>query len=110
MFDSEFLHACAAGDVAAVERYLAADPALVTARDDGSRTGLHHGHRHPDVVRVLLAHGADPNARETGDNATAVPRAAANGASDSLRRLRDAGADVHRRGDLHEGEVIGWAS
>jgi ankyrin repeat protein len=105
-----FFEACAAGDVAALETYLGDDPTLATSCDAGGRTGLHHGHRHPDVVRVLLAHDADPDARETGDNVTPLHLAAASGAIDSVRLLLDAGADVHGSGDLHEGDVIGWAA
>ena len=68
--------ACAAGDVAALTALLADAPALVGARDAGGRTGLHHAHRHADAVRVLLDNGADPNARERGDNVTPLHLAA----------------------------------
>jgi ankyrin repeat protein len=104
-----FLHACAAGDVAALETQLAADPTLVSARDAGGRTGLHLAVRHPDAVRRLLAHGADANARERGDNVTPLHLAAANGVLESVALLLEAGADVHGAGDAHEGGVIGWA-
>lgn len=105
-----FFQACAAGDVAALTACLADDPTLVALRDAGGRTGLHHAHRHSDAVRVLLASGADPNARESGDNVTPLHLAAANGALDSVRLLLDAGADVHGTGDVHHGDVIGWAA
>jgi catechol 2,3-dioxygenase-like lactoylglutathione lyase family enzyme len=36
--------------------------------------------------------------------------AAAQGALDSVRVLLDHGADVHGPGDLHQGDVIGWAT
>jgi hypothetical protein len=61
-------------------------------------------------VRALLAAGADPNERETGDNATPLHFAAATGQLDIVRALLDAGADVHGHGDLHDGGVIGWAA
>ena len=105
-----FFQACAAGDVAALETCLAAEPALVTSRDAGGRTGLHVAVRHPDVMRLLLARGADPDAREDGDNVTPLHLAAAHGLLESVRVLLDAGADVHGSGDLHEGDVIGWAA
>lgn len=105
-----FFRACATGDVPAVRDLLAADGALVRARTGQGQTGLHLAHRHPDVVALLLEHGADPNAREQGDNVTPLHLAAANRSLDSVRLLVDAGADVHGEGDLHEGGVIGWAA
>jgi catechol 2,3-dioxygenase-like lactoylglutathione lyase family enzyme len=63
-----------------------------------------------DAVRVLLERGADPNAREQGDNTTPLHWAAALGHVDVVRALLDAGADVQGVGDLHEGDVIGWAT
>lgn len=108
--DDRFFQACVAGDVPAIAARLAADPTLVHARGDGERTALHLAYRHPDIVRLLLAHGADPNAREADDNVTPLHLAAANGVLESVRLLLDAGADVHGSGDLHEGDVIGWAA
>jgi len=61
-------------------------------------------------VRALLASGADPNARDTDDNATPLHVAAARGQIEIVRALLDAGADVHGHGDLHDGDVIGWAA
>jgi len=65
---------------------------------------------HAGVVRLLLDHGADPHAREAGDNTTPLHWAAARGDLDTVRALLDAGADVHGIGDVHELEVIGWAT
>jgi len=108
--DARFFRACAAGEVAALETLLAADPGLVTSRDAGGRTGLHVAVGHPEALRWLLLHGADPNARDSDDNVTPLHLAAANGVLESVRVLLDAGADVHGVGDLHEGDVIGWAA
>lgn len=63
-----------------------------------------------DAVRLLLEQGADPNAREPGDNTTPLHWAAALGHVHVVRALLDAGADVHGVGDLHDGDVIGWAT
>jgi ankyrin repeat protein len=59
---------------------------------------------------LLLEHGADPNAREGGDNAYALHFAAGYGHLETVRALLDAGGDVHGEGDAHEGGVIGWAA
>lgn len=113
---ANFVAACAAGDTEAVRRALERDESLVRAvRPDaphGGWTGLHAAAKagHADLVRLLLAHGADPNAREAGDNTTALHWAAAGGHIDSVRALLDAGADVHGAGDVHLLDVIGWAT
>jgi ankyrin repeat protein/uncharacterized glyoxalase superfamily protein PhnB len=104
-----FMRACRAGDVTVLRALLQAEPALARARVANGSTGLHLAAAHPDALRLLLEHGADPNARDSGDNATALHFAAAAGHTGSVRVLLDAGADVHGHGDLHEGGVIGWA-
>jgi ankyrin repeat protein/catechol 2,3-dioxygenase-like lactoylglutathione lyase family enzyme len=54
----------------------------------------------PDLVRE----------REHGDNTTTLHWAVAKADVDVARALLDAGADVHGFGDLHELDVIGWAT
>src|ERR1041385_6268928 len=73
---------------------------------------LHGAARHGQLDRVkqLLAEGADPNARESGDNTTPLHWAAACADVDIVRALLDAGADVNGFGDVHELDVIGWAT
>jgi ankyrin repeat protein len=61
-------------------------------------------------VRLLLERGADPNARDVGDNALPLHFAAGGGPIDSARLLIEAGSDVRGVGDLHELEAIGWAT
>lgn len=74
------------------------------------------------VVRLLLEHGADPNARtvpgkETGafmrdvrtKGETPLHRAAAYGDADIVRALLDRGADVQAR-DAHGDTPLSWAS
>ncbi|MGH7674284.1 MAG: ankyrin repeat domain-containing protein [Gemmatimonadales bacterium] len=105
-----FFAACAAGDVAALRDLLARDPELVRARNPEGSIGLHLAVRHPDAVRLLLEHGADPNARDTGDNALPLHFAAGGGHLESVRAVLDAGSDVQGAGDLHQLDTIGWAT
>ena len=74
---AEFMRACATGDLDALRELLQRDPALARERLAGGTTGLHVAVRHPDAVRLLIEHGADPNARDIGDNATPLHFAAA---------------------------------
>lgn len=107
---ASFAKACHGGDVDAIRRGLADYPEFVRERIMDGKTALHLAARHPSALRVLLHAGADPNARDVHDNATALHVAAASGEADSVRVLIHAGADVHGAGDVHEGGVIGWAS
>jgi ankyrin repeat protein/catechol 2,3-dioxygenase-like lactoylglutathione lyase family enzyme len=107
---TRFFEACAAGEVATLRALLASEPGLARERTpDGGTTGLHLAIPHLAAVRLLLEHGADPNARDVGDNATPL-HGAGRGGVDVVRALLDAGADVHGFGDLHQLEVIGWAT
>jgi ankyrin repeat protein len=104
-----FFTACRSGDATSLNAMLLAEPLLVRERNAEGSTGLHAAIAQPDCVRLLLQHGADPNARDRGDNASALHFAAALGYVETVRALLDAGADVHGFGDVHQGEVIGWA-
>src|SRR5262245_44501185 len=107
-----FVEACRAGTTDLVRQLLADDPDLAHARDAHGTTGLHaaSARGHIDAVRLLLRHGADPNARDRGDNASPLHFAAGAGHIDVVAALLDAGADVHGHGDVHEADVIGWAT
>jgi ankyrin repeat protein len=111
-----FFDACARGDSDTVGDLLARERRLARIADPrahhGGWTGLHAAARagHARVAQLLLAHGADPNAREAGDNTYPLHWAAALGHLDVVRALLDAGGDVHGVGDVHELEVIGWAT
>jgi ankyrin repeat protein len=105
-----FFAACAAGDVEALRDLLDREPGLTRERNDGGMTALHVAADQPDVLRFLLEHGADPNAREAGDNALPLHFAAGGGHLESVRVLLDAGSDVHGFGDLHAMDVIGWTT
>ena len=107
---ASFFAACEAGTVATLRDLLAREPDLVRERTPSGGTGLHLAVAHLDAVRLLLEHGADPNAREAGDNATPLHFAGGAGGVEVVRALLDAGADVHGVGDAHQLEVIGWAT
>jgi ankyrin repeat protein/uncharacterized glyoxalase superfamily protein PhnB len=112
----DFFGACVRGEVETLKRLLAGDPSLAHAADSRAQhagwTGLHSAarHGHAGAVRVLLEHGANPNAHEAGDNTCALHWAAAHAHIDIVRALLDAGGDVHGVGDVHELDVIGWAT
>src|SRR5262245_56171009 len=67
---ARFFDACAKGDVETLRRLLAGDPSLARAGDPSGQytgwTGLHSAAQggHLEATRLLLQHGADPNARE----------------------------------------------
>ena len=82
---AEYIRACRAGDVEALHELLGKDPGLARERVAGGATGLHLAARSADSVRLLIDHGADPDARDLGDNASPLHVAAANGALDSVR-------------------------
>src|SRR5689334_12178091 len=113
---ARFFEACANGNVESVRDLLAHDATLVRTANPavphGRWTGLHSAaqHGHLEVVRLLLEHGADPNAREAGDNTYPLHWAAANRNIDIVRTLLDAGGDAHGIGDVHELDAIGWAT
>lgn len=105
-----FAAACAAGDLGALGNLLGHDASLARERLEGGTTGLHLAVDHPEAVRLLLQHGADPNARDVGDHALPLHGAAGGGRLESVRILLDAGSDVDGVGDVHRLEVIGWAT
>jgi hypothetical protein len=102
----ELVVAVHVGDVEWVRRLVASDPGLARSPLGGrhrTRTPLHvvadwpgYFPNGPEIARVLLAAGADPNAREPGKpSETPLHWAASNDDADVARVLIDGGADVN---------------
>jgi ankyrin repeat protein len=109
----ELRRAVRAGDVEAIQRLLRNDPALASARlgskDSGTATPLHlvtdwpgYFPNGPQIVRLLIDAGADPNARTTsrgsettspGDE-TPLHYAASSDDADVAEALIEGGADI----------------
>ena len=70
---SAIIEAAARGDLAAVEAELARNPSLARAGNETGDTALHHAakHNHMEVVRALVAAGADVDAVR-GDGARPI--------------------------------------
>ncbi|HYD53003.1 MAG TPA: ankyrin repeat domain-containing protein, partial [Gemmatimonadaceae bacterium] len=110
-----YLDAAGRGDVATVAAMLDTHPELLDARAElpgntGRRTALHYGSGHVEVVRLLLARGANPNVRDDGDDAYPLHFAAERRDLEVIRLLVEHGADTVGDGDMHELSVIGWAT
>jgi uncharacterized protein len=103
---SALVGAIQTGDVALLQKLLTQDPGLASARLGGrlgDRTALHivtdwpgFSPNGPAVVRVLVAAGADPNARPSGKGFAETPLhwAASSDDVEVARALIDVGADI----------------
>jgi uncharacterized protein len=87
--------ACSNGNAGIIERLLKAGVQAISAFRTGE-TPLMVAARsgHTDAAKVLLAHGADVNARATSRGQTALMWAGARGDTAMLKTLLEAGADV----------------
>src|SRR5208282_5846526 len=110
--ESEFITIAAirAGDVATLQRLLANNPGLAASRLGGiakGRTPLHvvadwpgYFPNGPQIVRMLIEAGADPNARDPDVPSSETPLhwAASSDDVDVAKALIDGGADVETPG------------
>jgi ankyrin repeat protein len=111
----EFFAAVEQGDAVKVREFLKKNSAAATAFDNRGETALHLAAQgdHADVVKLLLAAGADPNARSThalGESALHVSarqqrgRSRGRATSNVMRLLIAAGAQINLP-DTREGST-----
>lgn len=103
------------GDAERVGALLAEDSTLLRERRRGQwgdRTPLHLAAErgNAEITALLLAHGAEVNARDEGDNATPLHWAAGEGHLEPVRLLVEAGAELNATDDMHERGPLGWAT
>jgi len=95
------------GDTAALSQLVDGDPSI--ARTDSVMMAA-VDFSHYDMVRWLLARGANVNARaEAQSHQTALHSAAWNGDLEMVRLLVESGADPNARDGQYNGTPLGWA-
>jgi RNA polymerase sigma factor (sigma-70 family) len=108
---SDIFTACSIGDVVGVTRLLDEDPSLIAARLSGGGTPLHvaAGRGENEVAALLIARGADLNARGGESAVTPLHTAAAGGHTDMAKALVTAGADMTLRDGSFGATPAEWA-
>jgi 26S proteasome non-ATPase regulatory subunit 10 len=103
--------AASCGDRAKIKALLKNDPELVSSRDNGGRTPLHHAASwgYKDVAELLLTNKADINAKNNFGQ-TPLHEAASFGHRDVVEFLLDKKADVNAKNNyghtpLYEADV-----
>lgn len=85
-------YAAEAGNVELIKEFLA-DPAFdIERRNIVGSTPLHQATNHPEAIKVLIAAGANLNARDCSGH-TALHKAAKDGRLETMQILLEAGAD-----------------
>ena len=107
--------AAQSGDIDTLRQRLDAHPDLINAlagRGFPKATALHLAalRNQHDAIRLLIARGADLDAREFPDNAAPLHFAAMYGDLETIRLLVEAGADVEGKGDDPGVGILGWAT
>lgn len=101
------LHAAVARGDGAGAAILARDPTTIERRDDNARTPLHVAAfvRRPDLVKLLMAQGADPDALDA-QSYDAVTIAAVNDDEPTLDALLRAGASARLVTSPYDGTAL----
>ncbi|MEO7412196.1 MAG: ankyrin repeat domain-containing protein, partial [Opitutaceae bacterium] len=97
-------HAALNHDLAAVQAFVAAG-AKVDAKNAADATPLLYGAAHSDIVRVLLARGANPNTKSKAGFTPLMVALAVPDSYPAVRQLIDAGAD-QRAGRRADEEIM----
>ncbi len=96
------------GLLAAVERFLSQGGDVETRNADGKTLlAAAAWYSWPKIVRLLLKHGADPNARDLNGQTTL--HHAAGASYDSVKLLLAAGADPKARDGDRKSVLAGWS-
>lgn len=98
---SAFTEACRAGQIDVLKQMLQEDPALVNAGSDGDMPAIIHATcaNQIEVVALLLANGADIEAKDSFYKGPALGFAAWHGYADIAKLLVEHGADVDGMGE-----------
>lgn len=111
--DEQVVEAVQTGDLLTLRAILDKDPEKIRLTGGTWDKPLLHNaawEGHLNIVDELLERGFDVNTRCGSDNAYAMHFAAERGFFEIVKRLADAGGDIHGDGDDHEMGVLGWAT
>lgn len=88
------------GDLEAVKKFIARDPALISARSKVLDTALHWAAscNHTDIVKFLIEKGSDPNAKNIS-GATPLHLAARKAYTGPMEALISAKAEINAKND-----------
>ena len=114
--DQQLIAVAKRGDAAQVENLLERGAAVNAREHNGQLTLMNYTalmwaayKGHGNVVKVLLAHGADISVRDS-EKRTPLMMAASAGHLDIVRMLADAGADIHARSNYSDTALFMAAS
>ena len=104
---TQLLEACRRGDAVEVHAIVEGRPDLLASLDADAVCDCLCAPA--DAIRALVRHGADPDALDTENGATAMHNAAWKGELERIKALLEAGADPNIRDATYLSTPIGWA-